>query len=48
MIQVHIQVQFFNENVWIQIEITLKFVPEGPINNVPALVQIMALHHPGD
>ena len=33
---------FFNENVSIAIKITLKFVPKGPINNIPALVQIMA------
>ena len=33
---------FFNENVWILIKISLKFVPKGPINNIPALVQIMA------
>ena len=31
-----------NENVWILIEISLKFVPKGPINNISALVQIMA------
>ena len=30
------------------IEISLKFVPKGPINNIPALVQIMAWHQPGD
>ena len=39
---------FFNENVWISIKISLKFVPKGPINNIPALVQIMAWHRPGD
>ena len=33
---------FLNENVWISIKILLKFVPKGPINNIPALVQIMA------
>ena len=33
---------FVNENVRILIEISLNFVPEGPINNIPALVQIMA------
>ena len=27
---------------------TLKFVPKGPINNIPALVQIMAWRRPGD
>ena len=26
---------FLNENVWIPIEISLKFVPQGPINNIP-------------
>ena len=31
-----------NENVWILIKISLKFVPRGPVNNIPALVQIMA------
>ena len=30
------------------LELWLKFVPEGPINNIPALVQIMAWRHPGD
>ena len=33
---------FLNENVWISIKISLKFVPEGPINIIPALAQIMA------
>ena len=36
---------FFNENVWISITISLKFVP---INNIPELVQIMAWRRPGD
>ena len=39
---------FLNENVWIQIKISLKFVPKGPINNIPALVQIMAWCRIGD
>ena len=39
---------FFNENVWISIKISLTFVPKGPINNIPALVQIMAWRRPGD
>ena len=39
---------FFNENVWISIKILLKFVPKGPINNIPSLVQIMAWCRPGD
>ena len=29
-------------------KISLKFVPKGPINNIPALVQIMAWRRPGD
>ena len=33
---------FLNENVWISIKISLNVVPRGPINNVLALVQIMA------
>ena len=39
---------FFNENVWIPIKISLKFVSKRPINNNPALVQIMAWRRPGD
>ena len=39
---------FFNENVWISIKISLKFVPNGLINNIPALVQIMAWRRSGD
>ena len=37
-----------NENVRITIKISLKFVPKGPINNNPTLVQIMAWRRPGD
>ena len=39
---------FMNENVWISIYISLKFVPRGPINNIPALVQVMAWRRLGD
>ena len=39
---------FMNENVWISIEISLKFVPDFWINKIPALVQIMAWRRPGD
>ena len=39
---------FMNEKVRISINISLKFVPKGPINNIPALVQIMAWRRPGD
>ena len=33
---------FLNENVSIAFNISLTFVPNGPINNIPALVQLMA------
>ena len=36
---------FLNENGWILIKISLKCVPKGPINNIPAFVQIMAWCH---
>ena len=39
---------FLNENVWIPMKISMKFVPKGPINNIPTLVQIMAWRRPGD
>ena len=39
---------FLNENVWISIAISLKFVAKGPINNIPALGLIMAWRRPGD
>ena len=39
---------FLNENVLISIKISLKFVPKGPMNDIPALVQIMAWRRPGD
>ena len=39
---------FLNENEWISIKISLKFVPKGQINNIPSLVQIMAWRRPGD
>ena len=39
---------FLNENVWISLKISLKFVPKGPINNIPSSVQIMAWRRPGD
>ena len=31
---------FLNESVWIPIKSSLKFVPQGPVKNIPALVQI--------
>ena len=39
---------FLNENVWIPIKISLKFVAKGLIVNILALVQIMAWRRPGD
>ena len=39
---------FLNENMWILVNISLKFVTKGQINNIPALVQIMAWRWPGD
>ena len=36
----HFQMHFLN--VWIPIKISLELVPRGSINNIPALVQIMA------
>ena len=39
---------YLNENVWIPIKISLKFVPKGGINNIPALVPIMAWRRPDD
>ena len=39
---------FLNENVWIPLKISLTFVPKGPINNIPTLVQIMAWRRSGD
>ena len=39
---------FFFFNVRISIKISLHSVPKGPINNIPALIQIMAWRRPGD
>ena len=38
----------WTKNVWILIKISLKFVPNGPIGIMPALVQIMAWRLTGD
>ena len=38
----------FNENIWISNIICLKFGPQGVIDNIPALVQIMAWCRPGN
>ena len=39
---------FLNENAWISLKISLKFVPKVRIHNIPSLVQIMAWRRPGD
>ena len=39
---------FFNENDRISIWISLKFVPQGPIDNKPALVHVMGWLQPGN
>ena len=39
---------FLNEDVWIPLELSLKFVHKVRINNILALVQIMAWHRRGD
>ena len=39
---------FLKENLWISIKISLKFIPTGAINNISALVQIIAWRRPGD
>ena len=39
---------FLNENVWIPIEMSLKVVSKSQINNIPALVQIMAWRRSSD
>ena len=39
---------FLNVNVLTSLKIPLKFVPKVPINNIPALIQIMAWCWPGN
>ena len=39
---------FMNERICILIKISLKFVLKGPINSIPALVQVMARRQTGD
>ena len=39
---------FFNEKLWISLNISLKFIPKVRLNNIPTLVQIMAWYRPGD
>ena len=44
----HFKPIFLNENIRVSIKISLKFVPKVFINNILALVQIMAWRWPGD
>ena len=39
---------FLRENVRISIKISLNFVPKSPIDDIPALFQMMAWRQPGD
>ena len=39
---------FLNKKIWISIKNSLNFVPKGPVNNIPALVQLMSWRQPGD
>ena len=39
---------FLDENVWISINISLKFILNGSIDNIPALYQTMAWRRSGD
>ena len=39
---------FLIDDIWIAISISLKFVPKGQIDNIPALDQIMAWRRSGD
>ena len=39
---------FLQENIYISIKIPLKFVPKGPIHNIPVLAQLIDLRRPGD
>ena len=39
--KLHFQKQFFRENVWISLKISLNFVAKVPVTNIPTLVQII-------
>ena len=41
----HFTYIFLEYNVWISINISLKFVSKGPVIKIPALVQILATRH---
>ena len=44
----HFKCIFLNEKIWVLLNISLKFVPNVRINNIPALVQIMDWCRQGD
>ena len=44
----HFKCIFMNENARIPIRISVKFVPRSPIDNKPALVQVMAWRRIGN
>ena len=48
ILQMTFQMHFLEWKCMHSIENSLKFVPKSPINNVPALFQIMACCRPGD
>ena len=39
---------YFNANVRVSLKISLRFLPKVRINNIPALVQMMAWRRPGE
>ena len=39
---------FLNGMAWISSQISAKFVPKGPVNNIPALVRTIAWRLSGD
>ena len=39
---------FRDENILLAIEISLEFIPKGPIKSISALGQIIAHRRPGD
>ena len=46
--QTTFRMHFLDRYIWIVINISLKCVLNGQINNIPSLVQIMAWRRPGD
>ena len=39
---------FLNENLWISIKFSLKFLPRRSFNNIPVMIQIMTWRPPDD